>query len=438
MITTVKEIEKYLKRLFPISRSITGDGNRATLSILKEIIPLNVSEYPSGEKMYDWVVPLEWNIKSAWIKNNRGEKIIDFNKSNLHILNYSHSINCKVKFDELNDHLFFLRDQPDVIPYKTSYYKKNWGFCISYKDYLKFIKKDEEYEVLIDANLTHGRLTLADYVINGNKGTSEYFFSTYICHPSLANDNLSGILVCAFLAREISNLKLNNSYRFIFCPETIGAITYLSKNQEILKKCKGGYVMSCLAGPGSYSYKSSYLKNDLIDRVAYQTFREKNISFIKYPFVPQGSDERQYSSPGFKLPVGSLHKNKYGEYKEYHTSADNLDYISADNILKSIEIYHSIIENLEANIQFKSKIPFCEPKLDKYGLYPFIGRRVLQKSQSENNLELFEDLDIILWILFYGDGAHTLFEISEKHNISIKRLMYNFQILCEKGLIEII
>ena len=437
MIVTTQEISSYFERLFPITRSITGAGNRQTLLILQEIIPLKILEYPSGKKVYDWDIPLEWNIRNAWIKNDKGEKIIDYLKCNLHILNYSVPINKVMNFFELKEHLYFLCEQPDVIPYKTSYYKRNWGFCLTYNDYLELFNENEEYEVFIDSELKQGYLTLADYVIEGH-GDQEFIFSTYFCHPSLANDNLSGILACAFLAREISGMKLRNTYRFIFCPETIGTITYIAEHAGIFKGIKGGYILTCLAGPGQFGYKQSYLGNSLVDRAVYLAFKEKGIVFINYPFIPQGSDERQYSSPGLRIPIGSIHKDKYHEYKEYHTSADNLDFVSSESLLTGIQFYLSIIENLESDIRFISRKPICEPKLDKYGLYPNIGRRFIWNQRTINNIESHNDLDIILWLLFYADGEHSLLEIAEKHGFNLSYMKKILFKLSKKGLIKIL
>jgi len=439
MNTAPQEIAYYLERLFPISRSITGNGNRETLKILNEIIPLNISEVASGTRVYDWEVPKEWNIRSAWIKNNMGEKIIDLVDSNLHIVNYSIPIHKKMSLTDLSSHIHFFKSQPDVIPYRTSYYQENWGFCISYNSYKKKFADDTIYEVFIDSDLKPGSLTLADFLINGSS-SKEYLFSTYFCHPSMANDNLSGVLLSAFLARELGQMKLKNSYRFIFIPETIGAIAYCALNESSMKKIIGGYVLSCVAGKGMYGYKQTFFENHLIDRVVHQTFKESGIDYITYPFIPQGSDERQYSSPGFRIPIGSVHKDKYHEYKEYHTSADNLNFVNGEAILKTLEIYLSIINKLEENSIVLSLNPNCEPQLGKRGLYPSVGRRTMNINKSNENVEADSEnieLDTILWLLFYGDGNSSILDICEKHQLHFNNTLKIAKKLEQKGLLKL-
>lgn len=431
MITTKEEIEAFYKKLFPITRSLTGNGNLETIRILNEIINLNVSKVPTGEKVFDWTIPNEWNIKEAWIKNTKGEKIIDIANSNIHIMSYSESIHTKLKLKELAAHLFYLLEQPNAIPYKTSYYHRNWGFCLTYNDYKNNFNDEEEYEVFIDSELKEGHLSYADYLIEG-KSQSEYLISTYFCHPSMVNDNLSGVLLTAFLAKEFSKLSLNYSYRFVFIPETIGAITYCWKNEEKMKNLLGGFVVSCVAGPGKFGYKKTYLENSLLDRIVNYTLFENGIDFIKYPFEPQGSDERQYSSPGFRIPVGLITKDKFHEYEYYHTSLDDLNFAKPEYLIDSLKIYLEVIKNLDANQKFISLNPNCEPQLGRRGLYPTIGRRTIK-----SNTESYNELDVILWLLFYGDGSLTLFEIHEKTGIAFADLVNAAEILKEKNLMNL-
>lgn len=434
MDLTVNEINSLLELLYPICRSITGNGNRESLNALNEIVSLNIKEYPSGMNVFDWQIPDEWNIHDAWIKNSKGVKIVDFKISNLHVLNYSVPVGpLKINYTDLKSHLFFDINQPDVIPYKTSYYNKNWGFCLSYNDFLLYFKENQEYEIFIDSCLEPGSLTLADYKLKGSN-KEEYIFSTYFCHPSLANDNLSGVVANIFIARELSKLKLRNSYRFLFCPETIGSITYLYSNRKELDNLVGGFVLTCVGGESGFSYKNSFLGDHKIDIAVRAAFNSKNIQFSNYEFVPQGSDERQYSSPGFRIPVGSIHRDKYNEYKEYHTSADNLDFISAQSILETIEMYLKVVEILESDVKFISNNPYCEPKLDKYNLYPTIGRTF---KRFENSIETSE-LDITLWLMFFGDGENSLLQISAKLNINYDELKLVFDKLVDKGLLSII
>lgn len=434
MVVKIEEIDFYLKRLFPITRSITGNGNRETLKILNEIIELNIEEFPSGMNVFDWEIPEEWNIRDAWIKNSSGKKIVDFKNNNIHVLSYSTPVAIdKMQFQELNSHLYYDIEQPQSIPYKTSYYKKKWGFCLSYNDYVNLFDVDDEYEVYIDSDHKIGTLTLADYIIKGSI-KNEYIFSTYFCHPSLANDNLSGIVANAFLAKALSKKTLKNTYRFVFCPETIGSITYLFNKKDEIKNSLGGFIITCVGGKSDFSYKKSFLGTHTIDLAVRAAFLTSGIKFKEYEFVPQGSDERQYSSPGFRIPMGSIHRDKYNEYKEYHTSEDNLSFISAHSIYETINLYLKVIEILENNNRFVSNIMFCEPKLDKYGLYPTIGRTF----RSNNECVELSELDIILWLNFYADGNYSLLEISIKMNINFDTLLKIFNDLVEKKIFSIV
>ncbi len=434
--TTESEVQFYLKKLFPINRSLTGNGNRETLAILEEITPLNIIEYPTGKVVYDWEIPKEWNIRDAWIKNAKGEKVIDFVNSNLHVVGYSTPINAKLKGSVLKKNLHYLTDQPDLIPYKTSYYNENWGFCLTYEAYKELFNDEETYEVFIDSELKSGSLSLADCVLKGEK-KDEYIFSTYFCHPSLANDNLSGTLMNAFLLRELKGRKLKNTYRFVFAPETIGVIAYCAAHEKEMHQIQGGYVLTCLAGQGRYGYKNSFAKNHIIDKIARQTLKEKQTDFIAYPFVPQGSDERQYSSPGFRIPIGSVHKDKYHEYPYYHTSGDDLAFVTASAFMQTLEIYLDIIEKLENNTCFFSLNPHCEPRLGKRDLYPSIGRRTMY-TYHEETIEhpvYLDELDIIMWLLFYADGENSLIDIAEKHNFHFSQLHEVLTKLVSKGLV---
>jgi len=430
----IKESEIILKKLFPICRSITGNGVRQMLSILKkEVTDFDIKEIPSGTVCYDWVVPDEWNISDAYIADSSGKKIIDYKKNNLHIVNYSVPVNQTMKFDELKKHLYFLPDMPNAIPYRTSYYKRTWGFCLSYNQ-LKEMDKKAKYHVFIDSALRPASLTYGEKIIKGTSG-KEFLFSTYCCHPSLANDNLSGQVLWSFLLRQLKAKKLRHSYRFVILPETIGAIAYLSKNETKMKKISGGYVITSVAGPGKYGYKYTYLGNHLIDKAVENTFKDLKIKYIPYPFDILGSDERHYSSPFFRIPIGTICKDKYYEYDCYHTSLDNLDFISAKNLIKTLDIYSKVIDRLEMDLTFKSLCPYCEPNLGKRGLYPEIGGSIKQKaadfkkkhhdrkyqiSQKENIKG--NKLDIIRWLLFYSDGKTSLFDIYHKTGFQIEQL----------------
>jgi aminopeptidase-like protein len=430
MIDYTKELDTYLKRLFPITRSITGNGNRETLKILQEIIPLNIIEYPTGQEVYDWTIPKEWNIKDAWIKNSKGEKIIDFKNSNLHIVSYSSPIHQKLTFSELKNHLHYLEDLPEAIPYRTSYYNENWGFCVSYNQYIELFNDNDEYEIYIDSELEEGSLSLGEFLIKG-KSSKEYLLSCYICHPSMANDSLSGVLIAAFLARELLKKQntLEHSYRVVFVPETIGAISYSANNEKVLKSIENALVITTCGGPGKYGYKQSWEKDNFINHMIEDVFKENSIEFLTYPFDIHGSDERQYSSQGFKINCATISKDRYYEYDYYHTSLDNLEFITDNNLNQTLNLYLQLINKMDKNIIYKNLYPNCEVMLSKHDLYPKTGGAMLPNS----NVSV---LDIILWSLYYLDGKTPLFDISMKLNINIEVIYDEVKKLEEKRVIK--
>ena len=422
-----KNIEEYFDRLWPITRSLTGNGNRESLKILSEIIDIEITEVPCGTQCFDWNVPPEWNINEAWVKDSKGNKIIDFSKNNLHILGYSEPIQGKFSFEELKSHLYTLPNQPDLIPYLTSYYKRRWGFCLSHNQFLK-LDQNETYEIFIDSSLNeNGSMTIGEAIIKG-KSEEEILFSTYICHPSLASNELSGPLVAAFIYSKLKEQKdLKYTYRFIFVPETIGSIYSLSINGDYWKKnLKAGFVITCIGDDGKYTYKKSRRGNCLPDRAVEAILNQTESEFNIVDFFPSGSDERQFCSPGFNLPVGSLMRTMYGKYPEYHTSSDNKDYISFDAMEKSVLKYLEIIEVLERNEKYINKMPFCEPQLGKRGLYPTLG--------SQKNTEDF--VTAMMWILNLSDGNYDLISISEKSKIPINKLIPVIDKLIENGILE--
>jgi len=428
MVDYIEEINKFLKRLFPITRSITGNGNRETLKILQEIIPLTIKEYPIGEDVYDWKIPKEWNIQDAWIKNSKGEKVVDFQKSNLHVVSYSTPIHEKLTFDEFKHHLHYIEELPDAIPYRTTYYKENWGFCLSFNDFIKLFREDETYEVLIDSTLEEGCMPIGELLIAG-KSKKEYLISTYVCHPSLVNDNLSGVILTAFLAKELLGKKNNFSYRVIFVPETIGAITYCANHESIMKDIDSGFVITCVGGPGKFSYKQSFTQTHFINNIIEEVFQDNNIDYITYQFHNLGSDERQYSSIAFRINVASICRDKYYEYDFYHTSLDNLDFVKAENINKSLDIYLQVLYKLDKNIVYNNLHPNCELKLDKYGLYPQLGGTGNPRSDAN-------EYDLILRLLLYCDGRTDLHKISQILEIPIDVLHRVANKLEKKGIIE--
>lgn len=422
------KINNYFDRLFPINRSLTGNGNRETLEILSELVDLEISEVPSGTECYDWTVPPEWNIKEAWIKDSRENVIVNFAENNLFLLGYSEPFQGKLSYSELKEHIYTSPDQPDIIPYVTSYYRRRWGFCMPHSLFEQ-LNQEEEYEVFIDSSLNeNGSMTIGEALIKG-KSDREILFSTYICHPSLANNELSGPLVAAFIYQKLKEMKnLKYTYRFVFVPETIGSIYYLSKNGENLKhKLEAGFVLTCIGDAGKFTYKRSRLGNALPDRVTELLLKQTEKDFNIIDFFPSGSDERQYCSPAFNLPVGSLMRTMYGKYPEYHTSGDNKSLISFEAMEKSIEKYIDIIEVIEKNEKYINTMPYCEPQLGKRGLWPTLGA---QKSSGDF-------IKAMMWILNLADGDHDLIAMSERSGISLKELIPVLDNLMEKGIIKV-
>jgi aminopeptidase-like protein len=437
----VEEINSYLNKLFPLNRSISGKGNEQTLNILKEICPLDIKSINSNTQIFDWKTPPEWNIKEAWIKDSKGNLIISFNNSNLHVLNYSTPINKSISFDELDQHLFYLKDKPNAIPYRTSYYKENWGFCLSYNQYLS-LDKSETYHVFIDSELNEeGKLVYGEAFKQGTS-SEEILISSYFCHPSLANDNLSGILLSCFLFRELQKIETHYSYRLVLIPETIGAIAWLHQNKSNISNIKGGFVISCVAGPDVLGYKETFLKTHDIDKAVKYALRNEEL-YKRYKFEPIGSDERQYSSPAFRIPVGTITKSKYYEYSEYHTSLDNLDFISPSNLEKTLKAYLKSIFYLENNIKYKRKFNECEFMLSKLGdIYPNTGGTISQPAVVKNHMAHDYTpnsngnlLDCISWLSFGCDGENTIFDIQEMSELDIDDLIYAANILKEKELL---
>lgn len=414
-----------IKTLYPICRSITGNGVRKTLGIIKKHIPLKIHEIPSGTKVFDWTIPKEWNIKDAYIKNSRGQKIIDFKKSNLHVLNYSTPIHKKISLKQLKKHLHTLPDYPDWIPYLTSYYQENWGFCFSHKHYRQL--KNDIYEIFIDSSLTDGSLTYGEFYLKG-KTDKEVLLTCYICHPSLCNDNLSGIVLLTFLAKylNLQRRKLKYSYRFLFIPETIGAITWLSLNEDKVSNIKHGLVATCLGDSGKFTYKKTRQGNAVIDKVVEKVLIDSKEPYEIIDFFPSGSDERQFCSPGFNLPVGSLMRTPYGRFAEYHTSADNLDFVKQNNLVISLDKYIKVIYILENNSTYLNLEPKGEPQLGKRGLYRMMGG---QKRGDIDQLAMF-------WVLNLSDGLNSLLDIAIRSKMKFKNIKAVADVLFKKGLVK--
>lgn len=416
------EMIPFIAELFPICRSITGNGLRETLTKIQSLIPLKIIEIPTGTKVLDWEIPKEWNIRDAYIKNSSGEKIVDFQKLNLHVLNYSTPINKKISLKELLPHLFSIPEQPGLVPYRTSYYKENWGFCMSHNQLMGL--KEEEYEVYIDSDLSSGSLTYGVFYIKGQV-EDEVLISTHICHPSLCNDNLSGIAVCTSLAQTLSKADPYYSYRFIFVPGTIGAIAWLAQNENILNRIKFGLVTSLLGIDSIFTYKRSRRSDTKIDRIVEHILSKLPDSKI-IDFIPYGYDERQFCSPGFNLPVGNLCRIPFAQYPEYHTSADNLEFISPKALKDSLGVFVNIVQHIEAERYFINLFPKGEPQLGKRGLYDSIGGH-----NDSKTLQM-----AFLWVLNYSDGLHSLTDISIRSGITLNLIVEAAEMLIDKGLIR--
>lgn len=410
------------ERLFPICRSITGKGVRRSLQILQEYLPLEVEEVPSGTPAFDWTVPREWNVREAWVKGPAGGKVIDFQQHNLHLLSYSVPVHRRLSLSELKAHLFTLPAQPDLIPYRTSYYEENWGFCLPHRQYEAL--PEGEYEVFIDSSLEEGHLTYGAYFLPGET-EEEVLFSAHICHPSLANDNLSGISLLAFLAQELQKKPRRYSYRFLFIPGTIGAITWLSRNEDKTHNIRHGLVASLLGDPGGFTYKRSRRGNAEIDRAAEHVLKHSGHPYQIIDFIPYGYDERQFCSPGFNLPVGSLTRSPFATFPEYHTSADNLSFIQPRCLEESLEVYLRIAEVLEGNARYQNLNPKCEPQLGRRGLYDAIGG-----DSDGKALQM-----AMLWVLNLSDGTHSLLDIAERAGCSFGVVQRASGLLREAGLV---
>jgi aminopeptidase-like protein len=412
-----------ISELYPFCRSITGNGVRQTLSSVQKHIPVEIHEVPSGTKAFDWEVPREWNINDAYIKNSKGEKIVDFKKSNLHVLNYSIPVNEKVNPEELKKHVFTLPDRPEWIPYRTSYYQENWGFCMSHDQYKTL--KDDIYEVYIDSTLTKGSLTYGEFFIKGEL-EDEVLISTHICHPSLCNDNLSGIALSTFLSKILINQKPKYSYRFLFIPGTIGSIVWLSLNEKNVHRIKHGLVATLLGDDSDFTYKRSRQGNAEIDLAAEHYLKSAGNPHKIIDFIPYGYDERQYCSPGFDLAVGCLTRKPYGEFPEYHTSADNMDFVKPDRLAESLAVYLEIFNILEHNTTCINLNPKCEPQLGKRGLYEKIGG-----TNETQSMQL-----AALWILNMSDGKNSLLDIAVKSGIKFSIIKKSADALKECRLLK--
>jgi aminopeptidase-like protein len=421
--TVGEELHRFASQLYPICRSITGDGIRRTLAMIQERIPLETSEVPTGTPVFDWIIPKEWNIRDAYIKTPEGKRIVDFQKCNLHVVNYSTPVRATMPLSELKSHLFTIPENPDWIPYRTSYYKEDWGFCLSHNQLATL--KDGEYQVCIDSTLRDGSLSYGECFLPG-QSTDEVLISCHACHPSLANDNLSGLTVATALAKFLSNRDLRYSYRFLFVPGTIGAITWLARNQEVAERIRHGLVLTCLGDNGPFHYKKSRRGNAEIDRVAAHVLTHCGDSSEILEFSPYGYDERQYCSPGFNLAVGCLMRSVWGSFPEYHTSADNLEFIQPLQLAGSLRTCIAIVDVLENNRFYRNLSPYCEPQL---------GRRNLYRSTGGDAIGA--EIHARLWVLNLSDGEHSLLDIAERSGLPFSMINEAAELLRVNGLLSV-
>lgn len=415
------ELHGLVSELYPICRSITGDGIRKSLRILQRQAPLTLHEVPSGTKVFDWAVPKEWNIRDAYVKNSKGERVIDFRKSNLHVVNYSIPVRKKMALSELRPHLFSLPETPEWVPYRTSYYKESWGFCLSHAQ--RESLADGDYEVCIDSTLEPGHLTYGELRIQGAT-EDEVLISSHCCHPSLCNDNLSGMTVAARLAHHLSGRSLRYSYRFLWIPGTIGSITWLALHEAHLSRIKHGLVLSCVGDAGSFTYKQSRRGNAEIDRVVEHVLKHSDRPSHLVEFTPHGYDERQYCSPGINLAVGCFMRTPNGKYPQYHTSADDLSLVHPASLAESLQQLLQIVAALEENESYVSLNPKCEPQLGRRGLYHQVGGTKNMAAE-----------DAMLWVLNFSDGEHSLLDIATRAGLPFAAISASARQLSQAGLL---
>ncbi len=416
-----EEIFALAARIFPFCRSITGNGVRQTLREIGSHLALKVHEVPTETEVFDWTIPLEWNIRDAYIKNAAGDKVVDFAQSNLHVMSYSVPMRKRVPLAELKEHVHTLPEQPDLIPYRTSYYADDWAFCMAHRQFQAL--REEAYEVVIDSSLESGSLTYGEYLHKGETD-EEFLLSAHVCHPSLANDNCSGVALLTHLARRMAGLRTRWSYRFLFAPGTIGAIAWLAGNEDKSWRIKHGLVVSMVGDGGGPTYKKSRRGDAAIDRAMGHVLRHSGLTPTIEDFSPYGYDERQYCSSGFNLPVGLFQRSKYGTIPQYHTSADNLAFIKPEHLLESYSVIVETIGVIENDAIYRNMVPKCEPQLGKRGLY----RRVGGKDIATENMAM-------LWVLNLSDGAQSLLDIAERSKLPFEIVLRATRLLEAHGLL---
>jgi len=417
------EMHALIAELYPLCRSLTGQGVRSTLGILEKVVPLQITEVPSGTAVLDWTVPKEWNIRGAWIQGPRGDRVLDFRDSSLHVVSYSVPVHRRLSLAELRPHLHSLPDRPDWIPYRTSYYEPTWGFCLSHRQLTEL--PDGEYEVFIDSTLEPGHLTYGEVVLAG-QSEHEILISTHVCHPSLCDDNLSGIAVSVFLARYLAGLaNRRHTFRFLYAPGTIGSIAWLSRHRDQVSRIRHGLTLTCLGDHHPFTYKKTLSGVTAIDRAVAHVLRQRGLPHQVIDFFPYGYDERQFNSPGFRLPVGSLMRGRHGQFPEYHTSADDLGFVSPSRLGESWSVLREVLELLDANRSFRSLEPWGEPQLGRRGLYRSVGGSDLP------GIEL-----AMLWVLCLADGEHSLLDVAERSHADFRVVRAAADALERHGLLE--
>lgn len=416
-----EEMYALVSELYPLCRSITGNGVRQTLEAVGKHVPLDVHEVPTGTKVFDWTVPKEWNVRDAYVIGPDGRRVVDFRRSNLHLVSYSVPVRVRLPLAELRTHLFSRPDLPDVIPYRTSYYSESWGFCLPHRELTAL--PEGEYEVVVDSSLEPGSLTYAECVLPGTT-SDEILFSCHVCHPSLCNDNLSGLSLVTMLARELARRPRRHSFRFLFIPGTIGSITWLALNEARASRITHGLVVTGVGGPGGFTYKKSRRGDAEVDRAAAHVLQHAGGAVV--PFTPYGYDERQFCSPGFDLPVGCFSRTPHGQYPEYHTSADDLSFVTPSALAESFRACLAIVDVLEHDGRYVNQNPKCEPQLGKRGLYRALGGGIEAASREM----------AMLWVLNLSDGRHTLLDVAERAGLPFAAIRDAAAALAECGLLR--